>query len=104
MTKAPLGHRLDHHVDVAAVIEVPVADGDGIEPGEVDLALGVLDDGARSGIKGDARQSVFDVQAAGRGQLLGDHEPRARGAHERDFHVSATSDSFCSVGPPKYRS
>src|SRR6266704_5221127 len=47
MTKAALGHRFDHHVDVATVIEVPVADGDGIEPCEVDLAFGVLDDGAR---------------------------------------------------------
>src|SRR5216683_210703 len=104
MTKAALGHRFDHHVDVATVIEVPVADGDGIQPGEVDLALGVLDDGAWSGIKGDARQSLFHVQAAGRGELLGDHEPRAGSAHESDLHVSATSDSFCSVGPPKYRS
>src|SRR5216683_2296078 len=121
MTKAALGHRFNHHVDVATVIEVPVADGDGIQPGEVDLALGVLDDGAWSRIKGDPRQSVFHVQAAGRSELLGDHEPRAGSAHESDLHscpprlrggpalwagvgaiTSATSLKGSLVGPPKY--
>src|SRR6267378_1546620 len=91
MCETALGHCLDHHVDVAAVVEVAVADHDGVELGEVDLALCVLDDGSGSGVESNARLAVLDVEATRGGELLGDHEPGAGGAHEGELHVSATS-------------
>src|SRR6202521_13656 len=81
-----VGHRLDHHVDVIAVIEMTVADHDGVELGQVDLALGVLHDRAGTRIEADVGVALLDVEAAGGGQLLGDHESRTGSAHERQFH------------------
>src|SRR5487761_318894 len=104
MRETAFGHRLDHHVHVAAVIEVAVAHDDGVELAEVDLPLRVLDDGAGPRVEGDARRAVLDVKATGGGKRLGDHEPSAGGAHESQFHVSATSLRTASPLPPKYLS
>src|SRR5205823_1302878 len=98
-----LGHRLDHHVHVVAVVEMPMAEDDGVELGEVDLALGVLHHCARTGVEADVRVPVLYIQAAGRRELLGDHEPRTGRAHESELHgaVSATSESGTSTFSPK---
>src|SRR5439155_1271622 len=104
MREPAFGHRLDHHVDVAAVVEVPVADDDRVQLCQVDFALGVLHDGARARVECDARLAILYVEATGGGQLLGDHEPSAGGAHESQLHVSATSLRSASVLPPKYSS
>src|SRR6202043_1563883 len=87
VAKASVGHRLDHHVDVVAVIEVPVADHDRVELGEVDLPLRVLHDRARPRVEADARVAFFDVEAAGSSQLLRDHEPRTGSPHECQLQV-----------------
>src|SRR5256712_5801310 len=102
MTETALGHRLDHHVDVATVVEVAVADHDGVELGQVDLALGVLDDRARPRIEAHARVPILYVEAARRRELLGDHETRTGRAHERDFH-ELTSPPCGEVGPAHWR-
>src|SRR5712692_4248003 len=85
--KSAVRHRLDHDIDVAGVVEVAVAQDDCVELGQIDLALGVLHDGAGPGIETEARAAFLQVQAAGRRELLRDHEPRAGCAHERDFHL-----------------
>src|SRR2546427_1315686 len=102
MTETALGHRLDHHVDVATVVEVAVADHDGVELGQVDLALGVLDDRAWPRIEAHARVPILYVEAARRRELLGDHETRTGRAHERDFH-ELTSPPCGEVGPAHWR-
>src|SRR5450759_332972 len=123
MSETTLGHGLDHDVDVAAVIEVAVADHDRIKLGQIDLALGVLHDGAGPGVEGDARLAILNVEATRRGELLGNHEPSTGGPHESHLHArppprfagrwreapegaspSATSDRAASFSPPKYRS
>src|SRR3979411_1995726 len=68
---------------------MPVADDDGVEFGQVNLALGVLDDGARPRIQAQTRVPFLYVQAARGRQLLGDHEPSSGGPHESYFHVPA---------------
>src|SRR5207302_9933763 len=77
-----------------------------VQPGQVDLPLRVLHDRAGAGVHGQARALVLQVEAARGRQLLGHHEPRARGAHEGQLHgggpASATSAS--GVDRPKYRS
>ena len=80
-------HRLDHHVDVAGVVEVSMADHDRVEGGQVDLALRVLHYGTWPGVEADPRAAFFDEQPAGRGDLLRHHEPRACGAHESEPHL-----------------
>src|SRR5438034_3445105 len=101
MAETAVCHRLDHHVHVVAVIEVAVADHDGVELGQIDLALRVLHDRARPRVEADARVAFFQVKAARRRDLLGDHEAGAGGAHERELHVSATSLSGTSAFSPK---
>src|SRR5207249_9214314 len=97
VAEAAVSHRLDHHVHVVAVIEVAVADHDGVELGQVNLALRVLHDRAGPRVETDARVALFEVQAARRGDLLGDHEAGAGGAHERQLHVSSRPGG--EVGP-----
>src|SRR5450759_5352441 len=130
MSETTLGHGLDHDVDVAAVVEVAVADHDRIQLGQIDLALGVLHDGAGPGVEGDARLAILNVEATRRGELLGNHEPSTGGPHESHLHLgspprflwgpravarevveapegplpSATSLRAASFSPPKYRS
>src|SRR5438445_11667907 len=86
MREPAFGHGLDHHVHVAAVVEMAMADDDGVELAEIDLSLGVLDDGAGSGVERDARLAVLEVEAARSRELLRHHEPRAGGAHECELH------------------
>src|ERR1700693_1271437 len=132
MREPAFGHGLDHHVDVATVVEVAVADDDGVKLGEIDFSLGVLDDGTGPGIECEVSLAVLDVQAARGGELLGNHEAGTGSAHESQFHEdrpprfplgpprpwcagevpegpegtfsSATSVRSASASPPKYRS
>jgi hypothetical protein len=85
-------HRLEHHVDVAGVIEVAVAEDDRVERRQVDAALRVLHDRARArGSRLSLVRPSSNEQAARRRDLLGDHEAGTGGAHEGEPHVSATS-------------
>src|SRR6266571_2334648 len=99
MAETAVCHRLDHHVHVVAVIEVAVADHDGVELGQVDLALRVLHDRARPRVEADARVAFFQVKAPRRRDLLGDHEAGAGGAHERELHVSSPPRGEVGPGP-----
>ena len=104
MREAAVRHRFDHHVHIAAVIQVPVADHDRVKGCEIDLALRVLNDCARARVEADSSVALLDEQSTGRCDLLGHHEPGAGGPHERQPHVSATSDRGTSDLSPKYRS
>src|SRR4029077_19948386 len=89
------GHGLDHDVDIAAVVEVAVTDDDRVKLRQVDLALGVLHDGAGPWVEGDASLLVLQVEAARSDELFGDHEPSPRRPHERELHLE-------SLYPPRF--
>ena len=101
MGESAVSHRLEHHIDVAGVVEVAMAQHDCVERRQVDSSLGVVDDGARAGVQADPRAVLLDEEAAGRRNLPGDHETRPGGAHERELQVSATSDRGTSDFSPK---
>src|SRR5439155_26782577 len=69
------------------VIEVAMTDYDRVQRREVDLALSVGDDRARTWVEANARVALFDEEAGRRGNLPCDHEPRAGGPHEREPHL-----------------
>src|SRR5207302_10377079 len=64
MAESAVRHRLDHHVHVVAMVEVAVADHDGVELREVDLALCVLHDRTWPRVEADARVAFLQVKAA----------------------------------------
>jgi hypothetical protein len=64
MLEPAVGHRLDHHVHVAGVVEVAMADHYRVDRRQVDLALRILNDGAWTGIEADPRVPILDEQAA----------------------------------------
>src|SRR5215467_2556374 len=101
MLEAAVGHRLEHHVDVAAVVEVAVAEDDGVERGQVDPPLRVLDDRAGTGIQREPGVPVLEEKAARRRDLLRDHEASAGRPHEGEVYVSATSLNATSDFSPK---
>ena len=64
MSEAAVGHALDHDVEVARMVEVPVADHDRVQRRQVDASLGVLNDRAGSWVEAHAGVPFFDVEAA----------------------------------------
>jgi hypothetical protein len=105
--EAALGHPLDHHVDIAAVVEMAVAQNDAVEAADIDLALGVLHHGTRTGIKSDPRSAILEVDAPRGGELLRHHEAGTGGAHEcevqRSVEVKAPPSNGARIGVPDRR-
>ena len=60
--EAAVGHALDHHVEVARMVQVPVADHDRVQRREVDASLGVLHDRSRTRVEAHASVAFFDVE------------------------------------------
>lgn len=84
--EAAAGHRVDHDIHVAAVIDVAVREDNPLEVGGIDRRIGLRapDQRAGAGIEVHTFAAKAQINAAGRARLPRHHPAGARRAHEPD--------------------